>query len=139
MTPLEAVLDRTEPNAAASRHAPTGRLRLLVADDQRDVQDALRMLLSAHDFTVHIAGSPADALNVVRTHPVDAALIDLNYEKGRTSGEQGLELVAALLKHDPQMPIVVMTETAAHARQRPDPTFSDRASDLRLRGSGGRI
>jgi len=109
MTPLEAVLDRTEPNAAASRHAPTGRLRLLVADDQRDVQDALRMLLSAHDFTVHIAGSPADALNVVRTHPVDAALIDLNYEKGRTSGEQGLELVAALLKHGPQMPIVVMT------------------------------
>jgi DNA-binding NtrC family response regulator len=108
MTMLDAVLDRPDPMTAVSRHGAS-TYRLLVADDQRDVTDALRLLLAGHDFTVHAASSPAEAIAVARTSTLDAALIDLNYEKGRTSGEQGLDLLTALLKHDPLLPVVGMT------------------------------
>src|SRR5262249_25096774 len=87
---------------------PVGRLRaampfrVLVADDQPDVIEAIRMLLGARDFVVIGASSPGEAVTAAAAHPIDAALIDLNYDKGRTTGEQGLDLLAAL-------PIVVMT------------------------------
>jgi DNA-binding NtrC family response regulator len=94
MTPLEAaVLDR--PSAATSplRPSPTAaaQFRVLVADDERDVVEAVRLLLAAHDLAVTPASSPAEAIAAARVQPLDAALIDLNYEKGRTNGEQGLE------------------------------------------------
>lgn len=109
MTMLDAVLDRPDSLTAASRLNAATSFRLLVADDQREVTDALRLLLAGHDFTVHAASSPAEAIAVARTSTLDAALIDLNYEKGRTSGDQGLDLLTALLRHDPLLPVVGMT------------------------------
>ncbi|MFI5177712.1 MAG: response regulator, partial [Vicinamibacterales bacterium] len=53
--------------------------------------------------------SPAEAVSAARSQPLDAAVIDLNYDKGRTTGEQGLELLAALLDADSALPVVVMT------------------------------
>ena len=108
MTPLDAVLDRP---ATASSPAPTAATsyRVLVADDEPAIVEAVRMLLATHDFTTVAAASPAEAIARVSAEPVDAALIDLNYDKGRTTGEQGLDLVASLRKHAPAMPIIVMT------------------------------
>jgi DNA-binding NtrC family response regulator len=109
MTPLDAVLDRPSPAEAASRAPQTAPLRILVADDQRDVIEALRLLLGASDMIVVGAQTPAEALSLAGAQPFDAALVDLNYGKGRTSGEQGLDLVAAMRKQHPAMPVVVMT------------------------------
>jgi DNA-binding NtrC family response regulator len=109
MSPLEALLDRPASTSATSRPAHAQPYRILVADDQRDVTEALRLLLSMHDFGVVSAASPVEAVAAAAAQPLDAALIDLNYDKGRTTGEQGLELITALKKHAPALPVVVMT------------------------------
>jgi DNA-binding NtrC family response regulator len=85
------------------------RYRVLVADDDRDVIHALRLLLSPDAIATLGALTPADALSISRAHPIDAALIDLNHGPGRTNGEQGLQLVAMLHAEAPRLPIVAMT------------------------------
>lgn len=108
MTPLEAVLERpmTQSNGHLRETMP---FRVLVADNQPDVIEAIRLLLGARDFNVVAANSPAEAVSAAATQPLDAALIDLNYDKGRTSGEQGLELLASLVSGNPTLPVVAMT------------------------------
>jgi DNA-binding NtrC family response regulator len=108
MTPVDAVLERTAP-PAATLPAYSSPLRVLVADDQREVVASLRRLLGASDLTVVPAAGPADALKTAAAHPVDAALVDLNADKNRTPGEHGLELVTALRRQYATLPIVVMT------------------------------
>jgi DNA-binding NtrC family response regulator len=112
MTPLEAaVLDRPAagPSPLRPSPGPAVQYRVLVADDERDVVEAVRLLFSANDLAVLPATSPAEAVAATRVQPIDAALIDLNYEKGRTNGEQGLDLISGLRRALPALPIVVMT------------------------------
>jgi DNA-binding NtrC family response regulator len=83
--------------------------RLLVADDQPQILDALALLLEPEGFVLFTAGSPALALEVLAQEQVDGVLIDLNYTRDTTSGREGLDLVAAIQQHDAQLPIIVMT------------------------------
>jgi serine phosphatase RsbU (regulator of sigma subunit) len=86
-------------------------LRVLVADDQGDVLEALRLLLKPHGCQVRVASSPAAVLAALRepTATYDLLLMDLNYARDTTSGDEGLELVARVKALDPDLPIVVMT------------------------------
>jgi DNA-binding NtrC family response regulator len=111
MTPLDAVLERPDTSSSL-RGAPAmaaAGYRVLVADDEPAIVEAVRLLLTTHDFSIVAAASPTEALARVAAEPVDVALIDLNYDKGRTTGEQGLDLVSSLRKHAPTVPIIVMT------------------------------
>src|SRR5262245_39826961 len=83
--------------------------RVLIADDQVDVLEALRLLLKGEGFDIVTAGSPAGVLTVVDGQEMDAVLIDLNYARDTTSGKEGMDLLAALQKLDPTLPVVVMT------------------------------
>lgn len=83
--------------------------RLLVADDQPDVLEALRLLLSQHDFSLHLVTSPGAVLDRVRSERWDAVLMDLNYSRDTTSGAEGLSLLAQLRAEYHDLPIVVMT------------------------------
>jgi DNA-binding NtrC family response regulator len=83
--------------------------RILVADDQRDVLEALRLLLKAEGFVTETAGSPGAVLASVQKTDFDAVLLDLNYARDTTTGREGLELVSQLRAHDPSLPTVVMT------------------------------
>jgi DNA-binding NtrC family response regulator len=85
------------------------RPRILVADDQADVLEALRLLLKGEGFDVVTASSPAGVLHAVGEGTFDAAMIDLNYARDTTSGREGLDLLAALGQDDPALPVVVMT------------------------------
>src|SRR5687767_10853473 len=84
-------------------------VRVIVADDQQDVLTAMRLLLKNDGMSVTIVSSPAGLLEAVRSERFDAALIDLNYTRDTTSGQEGIELVGALRKRDPDLPVVVMT------------------------------
>jgi sigma-B regulation protein RsbU (phosphoserine phosphatase) len=86
-----------------------GRARLLVADDQPDVLEALRLLLSQHDFSLQLVTSPVTALERLRTDEWDLLLMDLNYSRDTTSGDEGLMLLKAARDIDAALPIVVMT------------------------------
>jgi DNA-binding NtrC family response regulator len=86
--------------------------RILVADDQADILSALKLLLKREGFEVATATSPAGVLDVAAREHVDVALVDLNYSRDTTSGDEGVALVDELHRLHPEMPVVVMTAWA---------------------------
>jgi DNA-binding NtrC family response regulator len=83
--------------------------RLLVADDQPDVLEAVRMLARSDGFEVRTATSPAAVLALCEAEDFDVCLLDLNYARDTTSGREGMDLLARLRELDPALPVVVMT------------------------------
>ena len=87
--------------------------RILIADDQSDVLEALRLLLKSEGYLTETAKSPAAVLKAIETRDFAMALIDLNYARDTTSGQEGLELLAKLQVIDSTLPVVVMTAWAS--------------------------
>src|SRR5689334_8808231 len=86
--------------------------RILLADDQQDVLEALRLLLKSEGFLTEAVNSPADVLSTLsdpRQRGFDLMLLDLNYTRDTTSGAEGLELIERVRKLDDTLPVVVMT------------------------------
>jgi DNA-binding NtrC family response regulator len=88
---------------------PVAALHVLVADDQKDVLDAIRLLCKAEGWQVTAVGSPPDAISAAQKTVFDVALIDLNYTRDTTSGAEGMALLASLKSVDVDLPVVVMT------------------------------
>ncbi len=82
---------------------------VLLADDQADVREALRLLLKSEGVASTGVDGPAGALDEARRRAFDVALVDLNYTRDTTSGAEGLELLEKLRQLDPELPVVVMT------------------------------
>jgi DNA-binding NtrC family response regulator len=83
--------------------------RVLIADDQSDVRESLRLLLKSEGFKVDAVASPTAALAALEAAPPDLVLMDMNYAKDTTSGREGLELLARIRALEPTLPVVVMT------------------------------
>lgn len=83
--------------------------KILVADDDTDVLEALRLLLKGEDCEVETATSPADVLRCVESYDLDAVLLDLNYTQDTTSGREGMMLLTKLRALDGTLPVIVMT------------------------------
>jgi sigma-B regulation protein RsbU (phosphoserine phosphatase) len=96
---------RPEPQPARGTLLP----RVLIADDQPDVRLALELLLKSDGYRTTAVDSPAAALEAVEQGHFDLALLDLNYARDTTSGEEGLELLPRLRALDAAVPILVMT------------------------------
>jgi phosphoserine phosphatase RsbU/P len=97
--------------------------RILVADDQPDVLEALRWLLTGEGYEPQFVNSTDAVMERLKAEPFDLLLMDLNYSRDTTSGREGLELIPRVRTHDPAMPIVVMTgwgsiDTAVEAMRR---------------------
>jgi CheY-like chemotaxis protein len=76
--------------------SPSSGARLLIADDQRDVLEALRLLLKPEGFTVEAVTSPSGVLDALESREFDAVLIDLNYTRDTTSCQEGQYCVLRL-------------------------------------------
>lgn len=83
--------------------------RILIADDQPDVLEALRFLLKGEGYTTDAVSSPAAVLNALETRDYDAVIMDLNYARDTTSGQEGLDLLKNIQAVDSTVPVVVMT------------------------------
>ena len=83
--------------------------RVLIADDQSDVREALRLLLKAEGYITEAVSSPAAALEAVQSNEFDVMLMDLNYQRDTTSGQEGMELLSRVQSADSRLPVVVMT------------------------------
>ena len=83
--------------------------KVLIADDQIDVIEALRLLLKSEGFQIETATSPDQILSAVETRDFDVALMDLNYTRDTTSGQEGLDLITHIQAVDNTLPVVVMT------------------------------
>ena len=86
--------------------------RILIADDQPDILEALRLLFKGEGYATEAVRSPSAALKAVETKDYALALLDLNYARDTTSGQEGLDLLGKLQSLDPSLPVVVMTAWA---------------------------
>lgn len=86
---------------------------ILIADDQEDILKALRLLLKSEGFKVTGVDNPHDVVDQVKRREYDVVLLDLNYTRDTTSGQEGLELVKEIRSIDADLPVVVMTAWAS--------------------------
>src|SRR5277367_2357079 len=84
-------------------------MRVLVSDDQADVLEAIRLLLKGAGHQAETADSPRAALLAVERGSFDAVVMDMNYSRDTTSGDEGLALLDSLLAREPNRPVIVMT------------------------------
>jgi len=82
---------------------------ILIADDQADIVEALRLLLKSEGYRTTTAHVPEGVLALLEKEQADAALIDLNYTRDTTSGREGLDLLSRIRALDPTLPVIVMT------------------------------
>jgi DNA-binding NtrC family response regulator len=83
--------------------------RILIADDQPDVLEALRLLLKSDGYKIESAESPAETLRNFEHKDFDLVIIDLNYSRDTTSGQEGLDLLQKIQTLDGTVPVIVMT------------------------------
>src|SRR6266568_3779596 len=88
------------------------RPRILAADDQQHVLEAIDLLLRPQGYEVETARSPALVREALTTGSYDALLIDLNYTRDTTSGREGLDLLSEIVALDNTIPVIVMTAWA---------------------------
>ena len=83
--------------------------RILIADDQTDLLDALKLLLKGQGIDYDAVTSPEAALSALESRPFDLVLMDLNYTGDTTSGREGIDLLARVQALDRLLPVIVMT------------------------------
>jgi DNA-binding NtrC family response regulator len=87
----------------------SSRPRILAADDQQDILEAIELLLKPQGYRVDAVRSPELAREALASAAYDAVLIDLNYARDTTSGQEGLDLLAEMVALDAILPVIVMT------------------------------
>ena len=92
-----------------STEAHTTPCRLLIADDQPHILEALELLLRPEGYALEIVRTPSLVLEALASDSFDGLLVDLNYTRDTTSGQEGLDLVSRVKEIDSQLPVVVMT------------------------------
>ena len=108
--------------------------RILIADDQRDVVESLRLLFKGEGYTAETFNSQDALVGALRGRSADAVLMDLNYTRDTTSGHEGLEGITRIRAFDAHTPIVVMTawgsiELAVEAMRRGAQDFIEKPWD----------
>src|SRR6201997_4686080 len=83
--------------------------RVLLADDQQDIRDSLRLLLKGEGYETQGVASPTEAINAIEAREFDAVLMERNYARDTTSGQEGLDLLTRIQVIDSTVPVVVMT------------------------------
>jgi DNA-binding NtrC family response regulator len=108
---MESQMPRTDGDTSVypSHVMKTASPRVLIADDQPDVLEALRLLLKGEGYQIESATSTSGVSDALDAREFDAILMDLNYTRDTTSGAEGLELVSRIHAVDAMLPVIVMT------------------------------
>src|SRR5215469_3675555 len=109
---MPATIKTDELDRTTSRRDSTMPLRILAADDQEHILEALDLLLHPQGYRVDKVGSPALVREALASSSYDAILIDLNYTRDTTSGQEGLDLLSEIVALDSTIPVIVMTAWA---------------------------
>src|ERR1700758_5152728 len=100
---------KTGDEVTVSRLDSGAPIRILAADDQEHILDALEFLLRPQGYRVDKARSPVLVREALKSNSYDAVLIDLNYTRDTTSGQEGLDLLSQIVAIDATLPVIVMT------------------------------
>lgn len=85
---------------------------IIIVDDNKNVLNTLRILLSRYFEEIHLLSSPKSLLSTIREKKPDIALLDMNYSAGINNGNEGLFWLSEIKKENPEMPIVLFTAYA---------------------------
>jgi two-component system response regulator HydG len=83
--------------------------KILIIDDDHDILLTARMFLEQLEFDVTVLSDPAKILTRVSKEHFDVVLLDMNFQRGRTEGAEGLQWLEQIRKHDPTMVVILMT------------------------------
>src|SRR5580658_5723850 len=100
---------KTRENSAPAAVTRSSPPRVLAADDQQDILDTIELLLKPQGYKVDVVRSPELAREALASVSYDAVLIDLNYARDTTSGQEGLDLLSEIVALDSTLPVIVMT------------------------------
>src|ERR1700758_573786 len=103
---------KTGDDVTVARPESSSPVRILAADDQEHILDALEFLLRPQGYRVDKARSPVLVREALKSTSYDAILIDLNYTRDTTSGQEGLDLLSQIVAADATVPVIVMTAWA---------------------------
>ncbi|HET7872971.1 MAG TPA: sigma-54 dependent transcriptional regulator [Terriglobales bacterium] len=103
---MSSKVEEIKTATVSTKPAP---VRILVADDQADVREALRLLLKAEGYAIETVNNPAAALEAVENREFDIMLMDLNYQRDTTSGQEGIDLLTRIQDIDNKLPAIAMT------------------------------
>jgi DNA-binding NtrC family response regulator len=101
-----------EAEHSTFRHDPVAPARVLAADDQEHILEAIELLLRPQGYKVEKVRSPVLVREALASGSYDAVLIDLNYTRDTTSGREGLDLLSQIVAVDATLPVIVMTAWA---------------------------
>src|SRR6202047_936384 len=107
--PMPSSTKSGELELSSLKHESGAPSRVLAADDQEHILEALELLLRPQGYKVDKVRSPALVREVLAADSYDAVLIDLNYTRDTTSGQEGLDLLSEIVAADNNLPIIVMT------------------------------
>ena len=103
---MAGLMSSLSPSPDLAAEAPG---HVLFVDDDADVLKAAALLLGRRGLRVSGARDPAQARSLLAADPADVILLDLNFARGATSGEEGFACLRTLLEDDPQAVVVVVT------------------------------
>ena len=83
--------------------------KILIGDDDSDILESIRLILKNEKWAIDCARSPAGLLAALASAAYDAVLIDLNYARDTTGGQEGIDLISSIRGFDPDVPVLVMT------------------------------
>jgi phosphoserine phosphatase RsbU/P len=130
----EFMRDQATLNGYPAANAATARV--LIADDQAHVCDALGLLLKSHGYRTKAVSDPLRVVEALDSEQFDVVLLDMNYERDTTAGGEGLDLVSRIRMRDENLPMIVMTawgsvDLAVEAMQRGASEFVQKPWDNR--------
>ena len=99
---------RWRPGCSRPRRCGTNDRMILIVDDDPSVTASLSLLLKRHGHPARAARSPEEALALLREQEFDLVLQDMNFSRA-TTGEEGLELLAAIRRLRPRLPVILIT------------------------------
>lgn len=82
---------------------------LLIVDDNRSVISAIEMMLQYEVEKVISISSPNRIHEILEKNEIDIVLLDMNFQTGVNSGNEGLFWLKEILKHDSNISVVMIT------------------------------
>lgn len=91
---------------------PKKKGKILVVDDNAGIRSALKLLLPVFFSEVELLPSPKELMEKVRVFCPDAVLLDMNFQSGINTGNEGLYWLGELKKKYSSLPVVLFTAYA---------------------------
>jgi DNA-binding NtrC family response regulator len=83
--------------------------KILAIDDNEDILFALKLLLKPHVEKITTLSSPNRVIDLLKVEKYDIILLDMNFTKDASSGQEGFDWLSKILELDPQAIVIFMT------------------------------